>query len=165
MTMAIRTAAVAALALAIAGCMSVERHERALALEFRTTPPGAAVAVAPASHPKDVKKLGTAPIQIEGLVIVRKTYLNGTSDYWLYDGLAALPPNPEKPPYATPAYAAGGDYPLVLEVVASLDAHAEARTTLTVDRARLERLFEADAPPRIAVEMPMSRPGTMPKPK
>src|SRR5687767_1142520 len=110
-----RIAAAAALALAAlaAGCTSVERHERALALDVRTTPPGAAVTAAIAGREGEARKpLGKAPLTIPGLVIVRKVYPNGTKDYWLYDGAAALPANSAKPSYATPAYTAGALYPL-----------------------------------------------------
>ncbi|HVY60753.1 MAG TPA: hypothetical protein VHF22_03830 [Planctomycetota bacterium] len=156
-----------------AGCRLSERESRPIGLVVETAPPGAAVRVAALASPgaadarPQVRALGTGPVEVRGLVIVRKTYLSGATDYWLSDGEDRLPSNPRKPTYASSAYAAGGLYPLDLLFVASSPGFADGAERLRLDAAALADLWERRektirVPIQLAVAPP---PAAAPRPR
>jgi hypothetical protein len=132
-------------ALCGAGCRSVETEARPLTITIESAPPAAHLAIAAGSGAPP-RPLGSTPLVIDGLSIVRKTFVSGATDYWLQDGRRALPPNPRKPSYASPAYSAGNDYPYDLTLTASREGFEPATTTVRIDRSTLRRLFEERAP-------------------
>lgn len=128
------------LLLGLAGCYSVERTERPLTLRVESEPPGAEIAVSTAGG-GDALRLGRAPIQLPGLLLVQKEFVNGAVDYWLADPEGHLPKNPAKPPYASRPYLVGSHYPLDLRFAAALQGRT-AQTRVEIDRGLLERLFQ-----------------------
>lgn len=127
-----------------------------------TAPPGAQVSVmTPAVG--EWQKLGKGPLKVDGLVVVRKRYPDGAIDYWLYDGARVLPPNLEKPSYASPAYAAGADYPLELVFLATLPGYTDAASIVKINRYELDRLFgQADPALKVELKLPRAAAGTPP---
>lgn len=105
---------------------------------------------------------------------MHKAYPDGEDDYWLHDPERVLPPNPAKPSYASPAYAAGNDYPLDLTVMATLAGHTPAAKIIRIGRHELRRMF-TEPVPAIAIDLKLAReaaggatPGageSMPKPQ
>jgi hypothetical protein len=152
-----RAAAAAALLVGIAagaGCAEVERAEVPLKLVVETTPPGAAVSVLTTGSKKAVA-LGSSPLALDRLFITCKIYPSDEIDYWLRDGAHVLPMNAQKPPYASPAYLAGNDYPYELWFVASLPGHKTAVETVRIDRWRLKRLLDEPNPTiKVALWLP-----------
>jgi hypothetical protein len=118
-----------------------------------TAPQGATVsALVVGQH--EPRKLGKAPVKVSSLVIVRKRYPDGTVDYWLRDPRAVLPRNDEKPGYASPAYAAGSDYPLDLYLYATWAGSPETAEHLRLGRFKLASLFDAPDP---TIQVTLSR--------
>ncbi len=158
--------ALAALA-AGAGCAEVERFEKPVSLILETDPPGAIVAVTASDEAKP-KLLGEAPSERTGLFVVSKRYPSGVVDYWLLDKTSTLPPNPDKPSFASPLYSAGNDYPFTLTFVAALPGRKPATSHIVIDRARLREMFESSNPSlRIELlldEVPKIEPEPEPEP-
>jgi len=146
----------------LAGCFSVEREERPCALGFASAP-GATVHVRPVNptvtaDPSEVvawRSLGSAPVEVTGLVIVRKEFVSGSIDYWLEDRGAALPPHPDKPSFASRPYIVGNDYPLLLDVEARRPGVPTATSRVRIDAADLERAYGEG---KLTFEVPFSSP-------
>jgi hypothetical protein len=148
------------LAVGAAGCAEVERRAEPLVIHVVTQPTGAPVAVTADGEVAQglPRGLGTSPVRLEGLLVVEKRYVNGTSDYWLLDRQGSLPRNPGKPAYAALEYSAGNDYPLVLKFAAARNGYEPATTALRIDRDLLQNLMKkaGSGPLQVTVEIDLN---------
>ena len=126
-------------------CYSVDRGERPLSIRVESYPSGASISVRCTSAEGDTATavpLGRAPLTVERLSVVRKVFVSGEADYWLRDYARKMPANSSKPPYASPAYLSGNDYPYRLAFTGTLEG-ASATATIVIDREAMRRAYEA----------------------
>lgn len=144
-----RLALLAVALLTAPACSSPETIERPLRITVETVPPGGTVRMlAYGAEPVD---LGTAPVVLEGLTLVRTMWLSERMGYWLRDDAGALPPNTRRPKFASNDFKSGANYPLEVTFEASRGTR-RATSTVVFDHDALVKYFDR---PGLLVRLPL----------